>query len=226
MTNKPAIFGPEQLKQLAPFMCKEVTRFQLQGIFFDPAGYLVATNGNILGLIKAPEVAGIGKLLSAATVAQLLKMKPASAKRSLLFAWDGQTVSAHEYEKPTKNFEQPQEVLGHMVNVAGITAPGGDLTFPDWRRVIPSIATAGGDEALQSCGYNADYLAAFARPGEKYPSVIITPADGQRSIVLNSNPNFLGVIMQLHRNHIPSGKQAFGRAVEFAKRPEEVTEAA
>ena len=204
-----ALFGIEQVKQLAPFMCKEPTRFYLAGIFFD-SGYMVATTGHILGVIKAPASAGVNKLLPAKAVAQLTKLKTGS-KTGLLFGWDGKTVTAYEYPKPTKSTEQPTELDSRWPVVATFDTGDDDITYPDWRRVIPARP---GKDSGANCAFNSDCLTAFAMPGDKSAGITIVPVDSSRALVINRNPNFLGVIMQL--GYMPSAAEAITRAGEFS----------
>lgn len=200
--TKQAFITQDQLKQIAPFMSDEQTRFYICSVYFDAEGLLVATDGHVLGVVKAPSIKGTqcaGLMLGASVVNQALKAKPRRGE-AVVYSWDGETLRAHSI--PSAMAEAVR--VGGVKNIEGaemlaIPAKPHDGTFPSWRRVIPALPkTPLGSAAIR---FNVDYAKRFKSVNSRTDAICIHPTDAecaQAMIVTNGNPDFFGVLMPMH----------------------------
>ena len=111
------------LRAALPAVSGEETRYCLRGIYFDPAGWVVATNGHVLFAAQVPAVAdwaGHGNIVTGKQIEQAVKGR--STQNVALLELDRGDV-----------------IVGACGN--RVLAPIIDGTFPDWRRVIPADCT-------------------------------------------------------------------------------------
>jgi DNA polymerase-3 subunit beta len=97
----------EQLQALLMFAAKNDVRFYLKGIYSDPSGYLVATDGHRILYIKTGEP-GLDVIIPREAAEAAVKM----AKKG-------------------------QEIPLTKTSIGPITYTPVDGRYPDWRRVIP-----------------------------------------------------------------------------------------
>lgn len=198
--TKKLWFSLNQLKQVAPFMSDEQSRFYICSVFVDPAGYFVATDGHRMGVLNVPSIlkSGCGgNMLAAPVVNQALKVKPLTRGHDIVMTWDLQTLSV--YSLPAGLVDVALEGkadAGDLAPMLSVPAKPHEGTFPDWRRVIPQLPGV----ALGCSGVrmNPDYLKAFKSVNSRTDAVCIYPSDVECSaamIVTNGNPDFLGVLM-------------------------------
>jgi DNA polymerase III sliding clamp (beta) subunit (PCNA family) len=97
----------EQLQALLLFAAKNDVRFYLKGIYSDPSGYLVATDGHRILYIKTGEH-GLDAIIPREAAEAAIKM----AKKG-------------------------QEIPLTRTSIGQITYTPVEAIYPDWRRVIP-----------------------------------------------------------------------------------------
>jgi len=107
------------LRASLPAVSTEPYRHYLNGVYFDPAGWIVATNGHVLFAAHVPAVAdwaGKGAIVSGKHLAAAIKGR--SPTNAAVLEWDRGNV---------------------MVRACGsiALAPIIDGTFPNWRRIVP-----------------------------------------------------------------------------------------
>jgi DNA polymerase-3 subunit beta len=99
----------EQLQALLLFAAKNDVRYYLNGIYADPAGYLVATDGHRMLYIKTGEP-GLDVIIPREAAEAAVKM----AKKG-------------------------QEIPLTKTSIGQVTYTTVDGKYPDWRRAIPTI---------------------------------------------------------------------------------------
>ena len=107
------------LRAVLPAVSTEQARYYLNGVYFDPAGWIVATTGHVLFAAHVPAVAdwaGKGVIVSGKQLATAVK-----GRSPINFA-------ALELDRGNV-----------LVNACGsiALAPVIDGAFPDWRRAVP-----------------------------------------------------------------------------------------
>lgn len=122
-------------------------RYYLNGVYFDPEGYAVATNGHILLAIKCEPFAGAGFIVPNEVLRAGLKRVGDSKSRRYVYA-----------------------ILPTIIDDVGYKAIDGK--FPDWRRVVPAGIPAHGKKAMvpaingERAYYDPRYLTIFERCAE------------------------------------------------------------
>lgn len=204
--TKTVWFTQAQLKAVAPFMSSEQNRYYICGVYCDPAGVMVATDGHKLGAVKAAGVMNNeaqGYIIPASAVKQAAKLKQARGQ-AIFFSYDGQALKAYQVQSGLEELANSGKLSGITgADLMTIAAQAINGTFPDWRRVIP---TTDPKEGAPVVSLNAGNLEAFAVEGEraKIVSVVSTAREGV-FLVLNSNKDFVGVIMA-YRADVDTGK--------------------
>jgi hypothetical protein len=108
------------LRAALPAVSTEPRRHYLCGVYFDPAGWIVATNGHVLFAAHVPDVAGWagrGSIVSGKQIEQAVKGRSTTNVAVL-------------------DLDRGNVIVGACGNK--VLAPIVDGTFPDWRRVLPA----------------------------------------------------------------------------------------
>lgn len=103
--------APSTLKGLLRIASKDPVRKYLNGIYFDPAGYAVATDGSALVAVRVPAFDGDGFTVPRESCGRAIKARP------------------------SRHCDMPvaRERIGWDVMYAPLEG-----RYPDWRRVVPS----------------------------------------------------------------------------------------
>ena len=179
-----------QLKALILIASKAGVRFYLNGVFFDPAGYAVATDGHMLLAVRVPAWDGAGFIVPReACVTVLRGLTPSFIAMGVAISVTGTELSG----KPFTTI---------------------DAKYPVWRRVIP--ATPSGEHAE----YNPDLLAALqsavstASDLSKYTLTLCR--NGERAAVARTPEDILALVMPL-RQDVFTPADAAGSVAQFLK---------
>lgn len=108
------------LRAALPAVSDEESRYYLQGVYFDPAGWIVATNGHVLFAAQVPAVAdwaGRGSIVAGKQIEQAVKGRSTINIAILELDRGNVIVSACA-----------NKVLAPIINEE----------FPAWRRVLPA----------------------------------------------------------------------------------------
>lgn len=130
----------DMLKAALMFVSREATRPYLGGVYIDPAGLAVSTDGHRLfcGALAPDD------------------------ERAALPAFDGWTIPDETLKRALQGFKPPRGTVDPRITitperVGGVACKPIDGAFPDWRRVIPDAAAMDGAAAQ----YQGEYLADF-----------------------------------------------------------------
>ena len=181
---------------LAPMICKEWTRYYLQGIFVTPrldGILLVATDGHRMGAIYDAEGTTNGDWICSvpAALASGCRKKAAS---HIHFVGQAGYITSEDFSLGN----DPTEI--DETHIAVAPAPPVDGTYPDFRRIFPK------EIPEQQMSFNRRYLSEFAgdqielRPqDERSPSVVL----------VSSMPEFVGLLMPVYGGGRRSSPQWF-----------------
>lgn len=130
----------DMLKAALMFVSREATRPYLGGVYIDPAGLAVSTDGHRLfcGALAPDD------------------------ERAALPAFDGWTIPGEALKRALQGFKPPRGTVDPRITitperVGDVACKPIDGAFPDWRRVIPDAAAMDGAAAQ----YQGEYLADF-----------------------------------------------------------------
>ena len=180
------------------FVSKEETRYYLQGICvekaqFRPGCYLVATDGHRLAVFydehASTDQSGIIVSLNKTGLAACKPGRGEPCGRVVCV--DAGKVAIHDVgDAPGLCCDAPL-----AINCGSVI----DGTFPDWRRVLPSMPDASARHAHKS--YNPAYLAAYNFKPFDGGNPVLTIEQGDYSspaVILNSAfPNFMSALMPM-----------------------------
>lgn len=182
---------------------KEETRYYLNGVFFDKAGILVATDGHRLAAVKPTEYYGElqESIIPRAVLESVIKTKTANKNLPLYACFDsdaGIVTVQHGVDDDSG-----------ILQVAAFPYKTIDGTFPDYRRVIPAADKFDtknrkeGDSTLSAQGFNSGYMADFKAFG-KTVKFFMNNNQGAPCIVRAKEPEFdaLGVLMPMRADDI------------------------
>lgn len=190
-------FSIEQLQAVENFSSNDETRVHLNGVFLDPVGLMVATDGHTLGAVKAPHVAQSdnknGYILPNEALANAFRVKPELKKTPYLFMFDPNNNTVNAIYGTLGDTESYSEAW------ASIECKPINATFPEWRRVVPKRQKL--NTMISFAAFNGDYVSLFVNgiKGSSSDVNIFATGDGAGCpfIVLNSNPDFFGVLMPM-----------------------------
>jgi hypothetical protein len=128
------LIAGSKLKALLRFAALQDVRYYLVGIYFDPRGYAVATNGHALMAVHIEPFAGEGWITPTATVKAALKTKKGLAQYRYAFGVSSSTID-------------------------GVPYVAIDGKFPDWNRVATQKPS--GEIAFYDPRYQMDALDAL-----------------------------------------------------------------
>jgi hypothetical protein len=182
-----------------PFQSRDPTRFYLEGFYVQPGtdggATIVATDGHTMAIFKdkagTVKVPGIIKL-SKTTLAACKSYKTEIGR---VLVVDGERASVYF----NWNSEEDPGILVAAQDGAVI-----DGTFPDWRRVVPSLPVKFGPATV-----NGSYLKRFERMSNHgKPTAVSVFADNQAGpvIVLTEREDFVGIVMPMRggRDSLPA----------------------
>lgn len=176
------------LPMIAPMVCKEPTRYYLNGVYIEPHPNLpgvlaVATNGHILGVAYDKDgCADTGRIFPLSRDLLTNIKKHASQAR-----FDGETVQLFREQATgatTKPGPEKRLFIGLSEQIDG--------TFPDWRRVVPKDSTA----PTGNISFNPDYLKAVSRAcGNGTVTFRTTDASSPAILRFPATPEFFAILM-------------------------------
>lgn len=142
----------DMLKAALMFISREATRPYLGGVYIDPAGLAVSTDGHRLfcGALAPDD------------------------ERAALPAFDGWTIPGEALKRALQGFKPPRGVVDPRITISpervgDVACKPIDGSFPDWRRVIPEAAAMDGAAAQYQGEYLADFdKAAVLLRGDRY----------------------------------------------------------
>ena len=163
------------LRAALPSVSTEATRYYLNGVYFDPDGWIVSTNGHVMFAAQVPAVAswdGRGRIFAGKPLALALKGRGEVATLVL----------------------QGLDALVSL-GAARTLVPEIDGAFPSWRRVIP--VDCGVSEV--PAHFLPDPLATIAKIGAALKEIpMIVPRDdalAPHPVVFGKNTDAFAVIM-------------------------------
>ena len=132
------------------------TRSQLNGVYFDPAGYIVATDNHRLHRLQTQEFKGDGFILDNDDIKVILASVKAAIKTSGKLMRD-------DYKMDMRmEGEEIVSTLSLLDNVVtSYKCKPIDATFPDYNRYIPSDMSLG--RATSEISFNAAYMVDFQK---------------------------------------------------------------
>lgn len=219
-----AILPAADFLHVAQFASSEETRYYLQGVHIAPTDggmHLVATNGHRMGILRLPATEGycapnpVGAtpshiILSSINKAFLSAIK--ATKRETHFIVIRKETIEVRLVSSRSNWEPAEVIDGGLVTQ---TFPASALlvdgTFPDWRRVVPSLdgvmfgsrathIVSPHDDAPRArpvtySGVNPAMFKGMARAGEPAASFDWNGVDPL--LVATQDPRFLGIVMPM-----------------------------
>ena len=143
---------PAMLKAALMFISREATRYYLGGVYIDPAGLAVSTDGHrmFVGALAPDD------------------------ERAALPAFDGWTIPGEALKRALQGFKPPRGTVDPRITISperigDVACKPIDGAFPDWRRVIPEAAAMDGAAAQYRGEYLADFdKAAALLKGDRY----------------------------------------------------------
>lgn len=196
-----AIINASALLRILPFVSTEGSRPVLNGIYLDPSGCIVATNGHILGCEGSAHTVrsekGVILDVSSKTVIAFLKAATKGSK------------DTDEWV----NIEGDGSVYTLASVDGSVTAATIEGHYPDWRQVVPTGDLPADKETglaprVDRVGFNQAYLKRF--PASKFTGSLCFrfPENNKRATVVLSSefPGFFGLIMPLKVDHYPTWK--------------------
>lgn len=196
-----AIINASALLRILPFVSKEGSRPVLTGIYLDPSGCIVATNGHILGCegnahtVRSEQ----GVILDVSSKTVVAFLKAATKGRKDTDEW--------------VNIEGDGPVYTLASVDGSVTATTIEGPYPNWRLVVPAgdLPTdpdTGLVPRVDRIGFNQAYLKQF--PADKFTGSLcfrFGENNTRATVVLSTAfPNFFGLIMPLKVNHYPAWK--------------------
>ena len=175
------------LKSVAYAVSKEETRYYLQGVHLEAGkdGFtMVATDGHKLLCAFQPYGEHMPQDHMASVIIPASLIAKLKVKRNA-DAWAELTVNGLDL-----SFEYRGETFGGKAI---------DATFPDWRRVVPTVVTG------ETAQFNGDYLATLQKAGEVFSDNaksiphVHHNGDGP-SLVTFGGDKFFGVLMPVRSN--------------------------
>lgn len=202
-TNVSVRVSARYIAALAPFICREETRYYLAGIKVepDPSGgvLLIATDGHTMGLIRDADGASNGEWIVKPTpgiIRAAAKNNPkTAAERAAFVHFSGNVGSV---TNALFSVTDDVTIIGKH-HMAVDYAPVIDGTYPDWRKVL-KLAPSGVVEAITFDSRKISQFTAAANAlGRKIPCVRFVPgANGEPvAVFVDGAPEFVGMLMPM-----------------------------
>lgn len=180
MTTEPiAIVPAADLLYLMRFASNEPTRYYLRGVYIEPSGIMVATDGHRMGVLE-PECETI-------QFKQSCLVADSKPLRAML-------KSRHDNAQAHIHVDRVELWIGDALEAVTVQKII-DGTFPDWRRVLPQ----GPFTTIAPASFNASYLPDFPR-GKKAQMVTLYQNAGDAKapyLVRTTEARFTGVLMPM-----------------------------
>lgn len=218
---------------VAAYRSTDDSRFYLQGVYVQPhpcgGAYLVATDGHRMLVVydASAECTEAAIIACPSDLLRAAKSKPVRQRRRGAGAQDGEPMGP----RMLAIVDNQAIIFCDGIEVHRGVAPASiDGTFPDWRRVVPTIDSVPASERSLSPAFAPAYLEAFGETGRalaehfdtKAP-VRIVPCGQSAAIVLFDNcREAFGVLMPM-RSAAPAELPAFLDAKPFAEPRVEVS---
>ncbi len=159
---------PAMLKAALMFISREATRYYLGGVYVDPAGLAVSTDGHrmFVGALTPDD------------------------ERAALPAFNGWTIPGEALKRALQGFKPPRGMVDPRITitperVGDVAYKPIDGSFPDWRRAIPEAAAMDGAAAQYQGQYLADFdkVAVMLRGDRKGRCIVYQ--DGQNPALVS-----------------------------------------
>lgn len=247
MSKQYIVIDATTVLAVAPCISTEETRYYLCGVYVEPnplhggGAIAVATDGHTLAARRCAEGRADRSAILSLSKATMKALKATGHGDAWLVAeltakpteggkWPPTRLTvvrvACPHDKPRNKWKPVAEAIdaanGGASGVIAHIEPGNseiDATFPDWQRVVPlelPTRKPGGHH-----GFRTEHLVRFCKPGRFADSTIVVYEGdfGSPAMVLNDDPEFLGVIM-------PTRHRGGGLPEWFSTRPETAREPA